>query len=372
LDRPSLRKEDLGTRREKGSKLRGIRHIEGNRIRDYWIEEQTNLLVRLIESRKDSGEQIAELTFAINEPVPETIVHYEPPKSKQVRYGGGHENVNLQWRQHVQLIGLELQRLQVGAAIAILPREDSRTFSNQWPLQTPDSQYWVNPLDIDQYSPMTLRNFILRRAATEEGERRHGTWRLSKELHDIEIQRSDLVYKDGTPWEEWVGFVLNKFDLEYVDVVENRTVWVAKQDGRALKPWKEVHPPVPYIVQGGVEQKGIVAPGIGHRLVPVTLEELFADFNRDIDSNELSANKPWILDETGLPKPPPYDESKHGTFREYREKVIDPQFLVATDSPWFAGHESLQIAKDWYLKEFGIKFIVEVQPITVHVVRRKQ
>ena len=48
-----------------------------------------------------------------------------------------------------------------------------------------------------------------------------------------------------------------------------------------------------------------------------------------------------------------------------------PQFGVATDSPYFVGAESLLLARTWYAEQFGITFVEELRPLTVHVIRRK-
>ena len=370
LQRSSLTKEELGRRLEEGRWVRGIRHIEGDRVQDIWIDEEASLPVRISTQQRASGKQVMQLEFTINEPVPGEIMSYEPPKTKYVRHGGG-SGVNEEWRKHVAAIGHRLQAEPISGRVAILPREDGRTFANQWALLTPDGKYWVRPLDIDQYQPMTPSYFVDFHAAPKDGGRGYGTWRLAKELHDIELPCADLVYEADVPWQEWVQFVFNEFGLEFVDQIENRTIWIAKHDGRKLKPWQEVNPPVPYIVEGGVEKKGVVRPGIGRWLVPATLRELFDDFNQMIDRFDLAADKPWISDETGLPAPPSYDESKHGTPREYRDN-IKSQFYVATDVPYFVGHESLQMARDWYEKEFGITFKEEIRPVTVHVIRRKK
>jgi hypothetical protein len=370
LQRPSLTKEELGRRLEDGRWVRGIRHIEGDRVEDIWIDEQASLPIRVSSQRRASGEQLMELAFTINEPVPGDIMSYEPPKTKYVRHGGG-SGVNDEWRQHVAEIGNRLQSEPISGRVAILPREDGRTFANQWALLTPDGEYRVRPLDVDQYQPMTPSYFIQNHTAPLDGGSGYGTWRLAQELHDIKWPRADLVHEADVPWEEWVQFVLNHFGLEYVDQIENRTIWIAQHDGRQLKPWQDAKPPVPYIVEGGVEKKGVVRPGIGFALRPTTMKELFADFNRMIDDYDLAADKPRIIDETGLPAPPVYDKTQHGTSREYREKVVS-RFYVATDSPWFVGHESIEMARNWYKKEFGITFKVEVRPFTVHVIRRKE
>ncbi|MEX2141301.1 MAG: hypothetical protein WD894_18695 [Pirellulales bacterium] len=369
LQRPSLTKEELGRRLENDRWVRGIRHIEGNRIDEIWIDEKASLPVRISRRTKDTGELVMELTFTVDEPVPAAIARYAPPDTKYVRYSGGGKG-NEQWRQHVAEIGDRLQVKPIEGRIAILPREDGRTFSNQWSMMTADGKHWVRPLDRDQYEPMTLGGFVQQHAATKDGERRQGTWRLPEAFRNIELPRADLVHEGDLPWQKWVQYALNQFGFEFVDQIENRTIWIAKHDGRKLKPWREVKPPVPYVVQGGVEKKGYVKPGIGMALGrPVTLQELFSSFDELM--GDLDADKPWIVDKTGLSMPPAYDESQHGTGREYDEKILPP-YYVATDVPWFAGEESLEMARQWYAKEFGITFVQEVRAVTVHVIRRKQ
>ncbi|MEX2122133.1 MAG: hypothetical protein WD847_21315 [Pirellulales bacterium] len=367
LERPSLTKHELGLRRENGRWVRGIQHIEGNRIEEIWIDEKTSLPARLLRKAKDTGLQMMELTFTVDEPIPETVAEFDPPNTRYVRFSGGGKG-NEQWRQHVAEVGRRLEMKPIDGRIAILPREQGRTFSNQWSMMTPDGTYWLRPLDRDQYAPMTLAGFVGQHAATEGGERRHGTWRLAKQLRDIELPRADLVHEADVPWQEWVPFVLNHFGLEFIEQVEHRTIWIAKHDGRELKPWQEVKPPAPYVIEGGVEKKGYVKPGIGMAVGPTTLQELFSTFNRQM--GDLDADKPWIIDETGLPMPPPYSERQHGPRRAYREEVL-PSYYVATDVPWFAGRESIEMARQWYAKEFGIRFTEKVRPVTVHVIRRK-
>lgn len=372
LQRPSLQKRDLGTRDVNGRQLRGVRHIEGNRIDDIWFDEASSLPVSMTRVNKDTGVQLLELQFSVNGDVPPGISNYDPPPTKNVRYDGQHKNTNLAWRQHVQEMGARLSDGSISGPVVLVPREDGQTFPNQWNLQTPGGTHQVMPLDVDQHLQMDLRQFIVDHAATEDGARRHGTWRVPREFHDFILPRSDLVYAVGTPWQEWMAVVLEQFDLECVDQEETRTIWIAKHDGRPLKAWQDVNPPVPYVIEGGVEKKGYVKPGIGHKLRPMPVNELFADFNRMIDRRDLKADKPWIIDKTNLPQPPLFDKAIHGTHREYWEKIVEPGFLVASDSPWFVGKESLQIARNWYRHEFGITFEEVKEPITIHVVRRRR
>jgi hypothetical protein len=165
-----------------------------------------------------------------------------------------------------------------------------------------------------------------------------------------------------------VQFVLNEAGFEFIEQTEDQTYWIANHDGRKLKPWKDVDPPVPYVVEGGIEKKGYVRPGIGFKLRPATLTDLFSDFNNMID-RDMDADKPWIIDATGLPVPPPYDEAVYDSYMKYAEKVL-PEYYVATDSPWFVNHESVAMARKWFAEEFGITFAEETRPVTVRVIRR--
>jgi hypothetical protein len=161
--------------------------------------------------------------------------------------------------------------------------------------------------------------------------------------------------------------VLAHHGLEFVDVVEPRTVWVAHHDGGTRPP---ADPPVPYVVQNGVERKGLVRPGIGFRLAPVTLKTLFEDFNT-LQAHDATGKSIVIDDQTGLPQPPPFNAAVHGTFKNYWQTVVEPKYVAATDSPHFRGPDSLEMARTWYRDKLGITFTEETRPMTVHVVQRK-
>lgn len=372
LERPGMEKQELGRRNEEGCDVRGIRVVHGGRVEEYWFDVDSDLPVRLsrTETLSDETEAGLELRFSYSDPVPRSVANYQPPPTDNIRYGHGHENVQLAWRQHVQEIGLQMQEQPMDQPATIVPRKKRTPFAHQWILQTPDAKYWVVPLELNQHFPLTLENFVKLRVAYTGGDRAYHLWRVPRELHELELRRSDLVYEDGTSWQAWVQFALGEHGLEYVDAVEDRTVWIARHDGRELKPWQEVKPPVPYVVEGGIEKQGIVRPGVGHKLVPVTIHELFADFNM-LQNHRLMADHPIIVDQTGLPKPPEWDRSRYPRGQDYRDEVVE-DYYVATDSPWFVGPESRQMARQWYEKELGITFEEQKQPMTVHIVRRKE
>jgi hypothetical protein len=375
LERPSLKKEGLGTRFEQGRQMYGLRFSEGQVVEEWWIDEQTDLPRRLLRTSRQTGETQLEINITADEPPPAAIVNYEPPATKEMRYGGRQDETALAWRRHVEELGAQLEAEPPAGPVAIVPRENGLTFSVQWPLRTPDGRRWIAPLDVSQDTPMTMAYLVKFRLSEGSGERRDGAWRLAKGLHDVKIPRADLVYEDGTPWREWAAYVLDRHGLELVDEEQPRTIWVAKHDGRQFKPWREVKPPVPYIVEGGVEKKGVVRPGVGYILRPVTLtgsSGLLEEFNRMIDRNDLAADKPWIVDETGLPTPPTFDKAKHATWEEYWRQEIEGKHAAATDAPYFVGNESLEMARQWYEKEFGVTFEERTETQTVHVIRRKQ
>ena len=373
LDAPGLSKEKLGTRTEGGRTVSGWQVTQGNRREEFWLDAKSDLPVRFARwsIRPQGTVQLFELTFSFNEPVPAAVARYEPPPTETIRYGGSNSNAQLAWRQHVQEIGRRLHDQPIAGRVALLPRESGKAFSLQWTLPTPDGKFWIMPLDLDQRRRLSLHNFFRLRAATTAGERIHGTWRVPREFHDLEL-RHDLVYADGTPWQEWMRVVLDQFGLEVVDVVEQHTVWIARHDGRKLKSWAEVNPPVPYLIKNGKEVKGLVAPGVGHMLRPVTMEELLKDFNDTVDSRELTAKLPIIVDETGLPRAPAFDAQKHKSGQESYDTVIKPNYCVSSDAPLFEGKKSLEMAREWYAREFGITFIEEQRPMAIHVVQRKQ
>lgn len=370
LEREGMQKQKLEERAEEGRVVRGVKVVHAGRVEEYWFDIVTDLPVRfsLTEALPDGTESGTELRFSYDEPVPPLVADYQPPATNNIRYGHGHENVQLAWRRHVQKIGAQLQERPMHQSMMILPREDDAAFAHQWELKTQDASHWVIPLDLDQHFPLTLENFIRLRVAYAGGEWAYHLWRVPQALHEMEFRRSDLVYKEGTPWQDWVQFVLSEYGLEYVDVVEERTVWIARHDGRQLTPWQDVSPPVPYLIEGGIEQKGLVRPGVGHRLTPVTLKTLFADFNL-LQNDGLTADHPVIIDQTGLPQPPEWDKSRFPDGRDFHEKVVK-NYLVAADSPWFVGPESRAMARQWYEEEFGITFEEQKRPMTIHVVQR--
>lgn len=364
--------QELGTKSEDGKTVRGVKLVRHGGIEEYWFDAKTNLPMRYSRTHAKQGEPAIdyELHFSYDEDVPGAVASYQPPQAKRVRYGGRHEDSQIVWKQHVQEVGRRMQNEHKGEAIAILPRAGEQTFTLQYQHLTPDEKYWVVPLDVNQYIPMSVKYFVEQRASAPDGERALQTWRVPKALQEIEFPRADLVCDKETPWREWVGFALDSIGLEFLDVEEQRTYWIAEHDGRKLKPYQQVNPPVPYVIEGGKVQKGVVKPGVGYWLRPATMHELLTEFTR-LQNHDLRGLGPIIVDQTGLPREPRRDPSKYSTWEQYSQAVDYDQYLVATDSPWFVGEESLAMARAWYEKEFGVTFKEKQQMSVMHVIRRK-
>lgn len=365
--------DDLGIRTEADRTLRGVKIRRGSTPTEYWFDTETHLPFSLSQLRtSDDGKQTGfELKFSYGQQVPKSIVAFVPPKAANIRYGHGHDNQELAWNQHVQDVSIRLDEQPIDGTIVILPRESQQAYSYQSTKLTPDGKYWVLPLDNNQYSPLTVKNFINLRVQDGGTDHAPETWRIEDNLQDVSFPRADLVFDKDTRWQEWVQFSLNQIGLEYTDVTEERTFWIAKHDGRKLQPWQDVTPPVPYVIEGGEMQRGVVRPGIGFKLSPATMHGLLTDFNR-IQNANYDADHPIIIDQTGLPHAPEMDREKYASWNEFKAVVDYEQYFVATDSPWFSGEESRQMARDWYEREFGVTMTVERRPMTIHVIRHRR
>jgi hypothetical protein len=179
-----------------------------------------------------------------------------------------------------------------------------------------------------------------------------GRIRVADEFREIELEHC-LVYRKGAPKRVRDNTVLDYFGLEVVVVTEPRTVWIARHDGRTLKPYTEVKAPYPY------DDERIDKTGTARDPAPVryTLERLFNAFMRDRDPS-LSADGVLIIDETGI--------ESEGDGSEEGKPVF-----VSSDSPYWTGEGGPEMAREWFKNELGVTFREEVRPETVYVVRRK-
>ena len=91
-----------------------------------------------------------------------------------------------------------------------------------------------------------------------------------------------------------------------------------------------------------------------------------------MQNNDYQAEHPIIVDQTGLPRAPRMDPEQYKSWQEFQEAVNYDQYYVASDSPWFVGEGSRQMARNWCEKEFGVTITEETQEMTIHVVRSKK
>lgn len=360
--------ESLGTRSEASRTLLGMKYVRGPIVDEYWFDEATNLPVRHQRSSSRDGTSFATfaLRFQYDQSVPQQVASYTPPAAKRQRFGMQKNDAQRVWTDHVDRIA---EMSSTAEGIQFVPRE--RSFALQYMKQASAGSNWVLPVDIDQYQPMDVKHFIRLRVAGHGGERSIETWRIPEDLLDLEFPRGDVVMADGTPWQESTAYVLAKLGLEYVDVVEDRTFWIAKHDGRKLKPYAEVHPPVARPTYADGRPRGSVETGMGYQLRAVTMDRLLTSFNQ-LQNRDFNGRHPIVVNATGLPTPPKRDAERYPTWTEYTNAVSYEDYLVATDAPYFRGKESLPMARNWYEQEFGVTFEEETRPVTMHVVRRKK
>jgi hypothetical protein len=151
-----------------------------------------------------------------------------------------------------------------------------------------------------------------------------------------------LIYKTGTTESERRLFVLDYFGLELREVNEPRRVWIAHQDGRNLKPCKEVRAPLSYDGSNPIKPSMMCASSNGG----FDLAYLFMRFNQDQNA-DAKTNGIIIIDQTGI-----------------KDKV-------SIEVPAWPGPESIELARKWFNDEFGITFTEQTRTMTTYVFRPK-
>jgi hypothetical protein len=172
-------------------------------------------------------------------------------------------------------------------------------------------------------------------------EQTAGRIRIEADVNDVQLHH-DLIYKTGTTESERRLFVLDYFGLELREVNEPRRVWIAHQDGRNLKPCKEVRAPLSYDGSNPIKPSMMCASSNGG----FDLAYLFMRFNQDQNA-DAKANGIIIIDQTGI-----------------KDKV-------SIEVPAWPGPESIELARKWFNDEFGITFTEQTRTMTTYVFRPK-
>jgi tetratricopeptide (TPR) repeat protein len=170
---------------------------------------------------------------------------------------------------------------------------------------------------------------------------------MPKELQQIQLDH-DLVYRKGVSLAEQQAFVLGQFGYDVDVVTEPRKVWVARYDGRALKPYEQVRAPVRYTPGGDEVGMSMVPPG-GRFTMGCLLRDLMR-YQTEVLPRLI------VIDETGIPS---------------EGEVGKPAVPVSCEQPLWSRTGGIEMARKWFAEQFGVTFTEETRLIPVHVVRKR-
>jgi hypothetical protein len=225
----------------------------------------------------------------------------------------------------------------------LLPRESDEEIQAYSPGRLPDitntTRLWVLPIQ------SSLGDFLRREFHS------NGSLRIPDDLQEIKLNH-DLITSNKFTQLQRADFVLNTLGLEIIEITEDRKVWIAHYDGRPLKPWRQIKAPVAH------PPRSPLYPGMAETSGNHSIKQLFDNFAYWQDL-ALTADRIIVVDETGLPSEP--------------VKGQPPESVaVSSESPFWGGDESIEIAKKWFAEQFGVTFSEEIRPMTVYVVRKRQ
>ena len=335
---------DLGTRVIGNRRTKGLRAERDNKQEDIWLDSQTSLMLEnngyIFEEGQWRQWRHGELTY--NQNIPANIRAYVPPDTKNVQYSWDIAPRFEKWHLHLRKIAAYYQQHPLPETMELLPRQSDEKIDAYSPGRLPDitntTRQWVLAIQ------SSLGDFLRTRIKPS------GSLRVPKDLWEIKLNH-DLITSNKFTQRQRVDFVLDKLGLEIIEITEQRNVWAAHYDGSPLKPWREVKAPVPN------PQNVPSRPGMASTFGPTSMKQLFDAFAYWQDYN-LTANKVIIVDETGLPSEPPVPPRQESA--------------VSSESPYWGGDESIEIAKKWFKEQFGVTFTEETRLMTVYLVRKRQ
>ncbi len=349
-DNLSLRKRgrhliELGTRESNGQTLKGFRVEYDNQRREIWIDAQTNLFVenKVFVKRKGQWTLYRQRSITYDKAIPEHVRTYTVPKTSRIEYDWDIAPRFEAWHLHLKSITAYYQQHPLPETMALLPRQSKEQMQahslGRLEGITDRTGFWATPVE------GSLADFLRSKIKP------NGSLRVPKTLQKIELNH-DLITNNGHSSHDRAVFVLNELGLELAESQEERTLWVAHYNGQTLKPWDQVVAPVP---RGDARA---THPGMDFSSNPTSLKHLFESFAYYQDYN-LQADKIIIIDETGLPSTP---------------EPGQPETSVAVSSanPNWQGQKCIDMARQWFLKEFGVTFTQETRMMTVYEVQHKQ
>ncbi|MCK4785498.1 MAG: hypothetical protein KAV87_17225, partial [Desulfobacteraceae bacterium] len=336
---------DLGTRLIGNRQANGLRVERDNKRKDIWLDSQTNLMSESNSYIFEEGQWIQwrHGVFTYNQNIPVDIRAYVPPETAKKEYSWRIAPRFEKWHLHLRKIAAYYQQHPLPETMELLPRKSDEKMDAYAPGRLPDitntTRLWVLPIQ-SSLGDFLRRNFQSR-----------GSLRIPEDLQEIKLNH-DLITSNKFTQRQRVDFVLDALGLEIVETTENRKVWVAHYDGRLLKPWRTVKAPVP---RGDARATG---QGMASGWGAYSMKQLFDNFAYWQDL-ALTADRIIIVDETGLPFEP--------------VKGQPPESVaVSSESAYWGGEESIEIAKKWFKEQFGVTFSEEIRPMTVYVIRKRQ
>jgi len=336
---------DLGTRIIDNKQAKGLRVERGNKREDIWLDSQTSLMLENNAYIFEEGQwrQWRHGVLTYNQNVPTDIRAYVPPDTAKIEYSWDIDPRFEKWHLHLRKIAAYYQQHPLPETMELLPRQSDEEIKAYSPGRLPEitdkTRLWVLPIQ------SSMGDFLRTRIKPS------GSLRIPEDLREIELNH-DLITSNKFTQRQRVDFVLDKLGLEINEITENRKVWIAHYDGRPLKPWRQVKAPVDH------PPRSPLRPGMDPVSNPHSIKPLFDSFAywQDYD---LNADKIIIIDQTGLPS-------------ELKEEQSRESIAVSSASPFWAGDESIEIARKWFKEQFGITFTEEIRPITIYVVRKHQ
>ena len=331
----------LGEKTVQGYRARGLAlRRDEKRREEYWFQMATDLPVAYSRWDWEEGRWVLTWEIAVEHSrrVPTEIVGFRAPASAEVSLTFGVDPRFDRWRLHLKELGKRYEGRPLPEPMDLVPRDTQERIEAYTRVQLPG---------IRGYSVWPVTGSLV---AYMRSWRPVGSLRLPEELRDIQLNH-DLIVRGDSSRQDRQAFVLDSIGLEVTEVTEDRVVWVARYDGRPLKPWHEVTAPVPTFVREPIRLGMAIGQGA------FSARDLFGDltYYQDLD---LGAEGPIVVDETGLPQTVDRDDAGR-------------LGASSAESPYWGGEGAVELAREWFEEEFGITFIEDVRPMTLHVLRAR-
>jgi hypothetical protein len=329
MDESNVIRRDLGEKDIEATRARGIAWEKSNGRRgECWIGVESGLPIVIDEYANVDGHNLHFLhgVFAFDVPVPTDVLSYRLPFTENVDYEWGIDPRFELWHLHLKELANRYAVEPLPEGMRLLERSSDREIAAYAPGKlrgiTGETGIWVLPIQ------RTLGSFVGDYWSPK------GTLELTDDLGEMNLNHDLLTKNDDSP-NERVRFVVEALGLEFIKRQDARTVWIARYDGRLLRPWKEVHAPVP-----NPDNKPLRV-GMRSTWGEMTIGDLLQGLK--------FYKQAIVIDETGLPNDTP----------------------VAADSPYWNNTEASDaLAKQWFEEQFGITFDEETRQVPAFEVRR--